>query len=196
VRVDQPLAQFTDRNTMVYERHYPHDIELVFEAVSTGEHLDVWMLPESRVERREGGACAFGWGSSADDPMASKGVVTIYDPPKVVEYTFEDQSYMRFDLAPDGEGTRLLFTLHFVPEPGAEDHPYPGGDLPAPGTAWRPGFLSGYHGMLDDLREYLAGTYDAEIKARAVAEGHDAGPDFERFTDLYREHIRAHCPSE
>ena len=54
------LASFVDRHTMVYDRWYPHDIALVFEAVSTGEHLDVWMSHDThdlahaptRAERR------------------------------------------------------------------------------------------------------------------------------------------------
>jgi uncharacterized protein YndB with AHSA1/START domain len=201
VSVDQPLAQFTDRHTLVYERVYPHDIETVFEAVSTGEHLDEWLLPESRVERFEGGKCAFGWGSPADDPAATRGVVTVFDPPKAVQYTFEgdtavkaDSSFMRFDLSPEGDGTRLLFTLHFLPAPNEESMNYPGGDLPCPGTAWRPGFVGGYHEFLDDLRTWLAGDLDAEAKMHALTSGE--GHDPTELIEAYREHIRAHCPAE
>ena len=198
--IDQPLAQFSDRHTLVYERHYPHAIELVFEAVSTGEHLDAWMLPESRVERHEGGKCAFGWGSPADDPAATRGTVTLFDPPKAVQYTFDNDSgvrgansFMRFDLSPDGDGTRLVFTLHFVPAPDEVDQPYPGGDLPAPGTAWRPGFLAGYHEFLDDLVTFLAGNLDAVAKMDALMSG---AHDNAALVDAYRELIRAHCPPE
>src|SRR5436190_21663028 len=116
VVVDQPLARFVDRDTLVYERRYPHDINLVFEAISTGEHLDVWMLPESRVERRRGGRCAFGWGGSTAEPGASHGTVTVYQPPTTIQYTLEDgASYLRFDLSADGDGTILHFTLHYLP---------------------------------------------------------------------------------
>ena len=190
--VDQPLAQFTDRHTLVYERVYPHDIATVFEAVSTGEHLDAWMAPECRVERVEGGACAFGWGSPADDPMASRGTVTVFDPPHTVQYSFVgetaykgDASFMRFDLSPAGDGTRLLFTLHFLPAPDEAPMDYPGGDLPVPGTAWRPGFCAGYHAMLDNLTAFLAGT---------LADG--APGDEARWIEAYRAHISAHCPAE
>jgi len=197
-----PLATFSDRHTLVYERTYPHDIDLVWDAVSTAEHLDVWMLPESRVERRVGGACAFGWGGSADDPAASRGTVTIFEPPTTIEYTFEDDSsvkgggsFMRFDLSPDGESsTRLLFTLRFVPAHGDDvDHPYEGGDLPAgPNSAWRPGFLAGYHEMLDDLRGYLVGEWSAADRA-----AHLEHVDNEHHLALikrYRDHIRTTCP--
>src|SRR3954469_518740 len=114
---EQQLARFVDRLTMVYERRYAHPIERVWDAVSTGEHLDVWMLPESRVERRLGGACVFGWGSSADEPAASRGTVTVFDPPTAIQYTFDDDaSFMRFDLEPIAPAaTALHFTLHFLP---------------------------------------------------------------------------------
>ena len=198
--IEQPLAQFTDRHTLVYERHYPHEIELVFEAVSTGEHLDQWLLPESRVERFEGGACAFGWGSPADDPAATRGTVTVFDPPKTIHYAFVgdtavkgDASFMRFDLSPDGDGTRLLLTLHFLPAPDEQPMDYPGGDLPVPGTAWRPGFVGGYHDFLDDLFTFLRGELDADAKMAAIMQGDH--PDAE-LTDAYREHIRANCPPE
>ncbi len=41
---------FTDRYTRHYHRHYAHPIELVWEAVSTSEHLDGWLLATTRVE--------------------------------------------------------------------------------------------------------------------------------------------------
>ncbi|HVT78181.1 MAG TPA: SRPBCC domain-containing protein [Acidimicrobiales bacterium] len=198
--VDQPLAEFADRHTLVWERHYPHPIELVFDAVSTGEHLDAWMLPESRVERFEGGACAFGWGSPADDPAATRGTVSVFDPPTAVQYTFDgasthkaDASFMRFDLSSEGDGTRLVFTLHFLPAPDEQPMDYPGGDLPAPGTAWRPGFCAGYHEFLDDLTTFLAGALDATAKMDELMSGaHDNAV----LIDAYRAHIAARCPAE
>lgn len=199
--LDSPLAVFRDRNTLVYEREYPHPIERVWEAVSTGEHLDVWMLPESRVERRLGGSCAFGWGSPADDPAATRGTITVWTPPTAVQYSFDgssaikgDESFMRFDLAPVGESsTRLLFTLHFLPAPDEADQEWPGGDLPAPGTAWRPGFCAGYHGMLDELAPFLRGEWTADDRAASLAAGGD-GPDDARLIERYRAQIRDTCP--
>lgn len=189
---DQQLARFTDRHTMVYDRIYPHPIERVWEAVSTGQHLDVWMLPESRVERRLGGACAFGWGGPADDPNASKGKVTAFEPPTAIQYTFADGSFMRFDLAGHGAGdeTRLLFTLHFLPGDPSPEDAYPGADKPAgPDTAWRPGFVAGYHGMLDDLAPFLRGEFTAADRAAHLAEGDDMD-----LIAVYREHIARQCP--
>jgi uncharacterized protein YndB with AHSA1/START domain len=195
VAVEASLARFVDRHTLVYERHYPHAIELVWDAVSMGEHLDVWLLPESRVERRLGGACAFGWGSSADDPAASVGTVTVFDPPRAIQYTFDDgEKFMRFDLAPEGDGTRLSFVHHFGASQGNEPEDYPGGDLPAgPDTAWRPGFVAGFHEFLDDLAGYLTGQFTA-LDRTAMVEGRTDPSDHERMIEVYRAHIREHCP--
>lgn len=192
---ERSLARFVDRHTMVYERVYPHDIELVWEAVSTGEHLDVWMLPESRVERHLGGACAFGWGSSADDPNATRSTITVWDPPRTVQYTNdgEDGSFMRFDLRPEGSSTRLLFTLHFVAGDPTPEDAYPGADKPAgPDTAWRPGFVAGYHGFLDDLGLFLDGEW-TRADRMASLEHMETDVYLERI-DRYREHIREQCP--
>ena len=51
--------------------------------------------------------------------------------------------------------------MHFLPPkdnaPVADD---PGGDLPGGlDTAWRPGFLVGFHHMVDRLDDFLRGTW-------------------------------------
>src|SRR5438067_1283576 len=79
--------------------------------VSTEEHLNVWLLPVSRVERRLGGRASFTWGG----PQGSETElleVTVFDPPHAIQYTstVDARSYLRFDLEPDGDGTWLRFT--------------------------------------------------------------------------------------
>lgn len=191
---EKSLATFLDRHTMVYERVYPHDIELVWEAVSTAEHLDVWMLPESRVERRLGGAYAFGWGSSADDPHATTGTITVWEPPTALEFAATaDGSYMRFDLAAEGDSTRLRFTLHFLPGDPTPEDAYLGADKPAGSdTAWRPGFVAGYHGFLDDLGLWLRGEW-TKADRTASLENIETEEYLARI-DHYRDHIAKSCP--
>ncbi|HEY3140053.1 MAG TPA: SRPBCC domain-containing protein [Acidimicrobiales bacterium] len=189
------LAVFVDRYTMQYTRRYPHPIELVWEAVTTSEHLNAWLLPVTRVERRLGGRCSFTWGGPEEDGM-QVGEVTDFDPPRLVTYSFtEPVSSLRFDLEPDGsDGTWLRFTLAW-PVGASDNEPedYPGGDLPAgPDTAWRPGFLAGFHGMLDDLALFLDGHWtianrEAEIAAYPT-------PKLQALIDQYRTHLRSHCP--
>jgi len=77
MKTTMPLARFISRHAMVYERTYPHAIELVWEAVSTSSHLDVWLLPVTSVERRVGGRCSFTWGGP--DKPEQVGEVTTFD---------------------------------------------------------------------------------------------------------------------
>jgi uncharacterized protein YndB with AHSA1/START domain len=196
---DSMLAVFVDRTTMRHDRTYPHTIELVWEAVTTSEHLDVWLLPVSRVERRLGGVCTFSWGGPEEQSIV--GEVTEFEPPRVIQYTFGDErSFLRFELAPDGDGTRLSFTQSFAPEEGTdtqEDAAYPAADRPAgPDTPWRPGFVAGFHQMLDELDLYLRGEWTEADRAADLAAHLANRPDSEhlRMIDIYRDHIREHCP--
>ena len=135
--VEQQLARFVDRHTMVYEREYAHPIERVWEAVTTAEHMDAWMLPTCRIERRLGGVCGFGWGGPIDE--SNLDTISVWEPPNHVEFLSPDGvSYMRFDLDGDDRSTRLQFTLHYVPGPDNAPMPEdPGGDLPGGlDTSW------------------------------------------------------------
>jgi uncharacterized protein YndB with AHSA1/START domain len=188
-RTPQELATFDDRWTMRHVRVYPHPIERVWEAVSTAEHLDAWMMPKWEVERRVGGrySCTFGGN------VASEGVIIEFDPPRVIDY-----DGMRFELEPVAEGTRLTFIQSF--DPGSRNEPVedqPGGDLPGgPDTPWRTGFVAGFHGALDNLGAWLAGDVTGEqTKERSAA--HRRGEHDPRWLELveaYREHIRRTIP--
>jgi len=76
------LATFVDRYTMRHQRTYPHPIERVWEAVTTAEHLDAWMLPVCQVEARLGGSWSFTFADP--DGVAMEGVIVEFDPPRVV----------------------------------------------------------------------------------------------------------------
>ena len=194
---DEMLAVFIDRHTMRHTRWYPHEIELVWETVTTGDHLDVWMLPVSKVERRLGGACSFSWGGPEERSVA--GTVTVWEPPNAVQYSFDgSRSSIRFDLESEGDGTRLHFTQCFGPGEGTTpaDPDDPGADLPAgPDTPWRPGFVAGFHEFLDDLTDYLRGDFTAEDRSRHLGAGNPAiNERHDHLISVYRSHIAEHCP--
>jgi uncharacterized protein YndB with AHSA1/START domain len=180
------LAVFLDRRTMRHERWYPHPIERVWEAVSSGAHLDAWLVPVCQVDARVGGRCSFSWGGPSE--AAEEGEVTVCDPPSAIQYTFGDpRSFLRFDLETDGDGTRLRFTQSFRPGENDDqpDDAYDGADRPAgPDTPWRPGFVAGFHSMLDQLDGYLRGD------DRTAEDRH------REWIDIYRAHIRDNCPPE
>lgn len=207
------LATFDDKDTMRYERTYPHPIERVWEAVTTTEHLEAWLLPASQVERRLGGRCAFSWGSPVGE--AVEDTVTIFDPPLVVRYGSGETGFIEFDLEElDANTTRLTFIHHIAPGQGLEPSDWPGGDQPGgPDSPWKPGFVAGFHGFLDQLGLYLDGEWTRERAQPAIDEvynGKHISDAWEKdptsrspanqeashghLIEVYREHIRVNQP--
>lgn len=187
-----PLATFDHRLAMRFLRVYTHPIDNVFEAVSTGAQLDVWMLPECRVERRLSGAWSMSF-AHTDPAKAISGMILVWNPPLLVDY-----GGMRFELqALSNGGARLDFILSFNPGADLQPENYPGGDQPAgPDTPWRPGVLAGFHLMLDGLAGYLAGrpeTAPREAGWQALRGG-PASAASDAMTEVYRRHITANCP--
>jgi uncharacterized protein YndB with AHSA1/START domain len=182
------LATFDHRRAMRHVRVYPHPIERVFEAVSTAKHLDAWMLPHCRVERRDGGAWAMTFGGP-DIDEAITGTIVAWDPPRLVDY-----GGMRFELEALGKSaTRLTFIHSFAPGFVHPPSDQPGADLPGgPDTPWRPGFVAGFHIMMDDLTAYLDGAHTPVALIDGAHPGHlghhDAG--WLALVDVYRAHIR------
>jgi uncharacterized protein YndB with AHSA1/START domain len=211
----QDLAIFADRLTMRHERIYPHTIERVWEAVSTTEHLDVWLLPASQVERRLGGSCSFSWGGPVGASMS--GTVTIFEPMTAIRYEL-DGGYIHFALERiDDETTRLTFIQHFLPGAGlGAGGDWPGSDQPAGAdTPWRPGFVAGFHAFLDQLGMYLSGDWtrgqaqpviDYVYAERSGADAWEEFPDSRssansperhaQLIEIYREHICISIPPE
>ena len=161
------LATFDDALTARYVREYPHPIDLVWEAVTDAEQLDIWFAPACGVvvEPRLGGRCEFWFGGpnpviadhEAGDrsTWAFSGTITEFTPPRIVHYQLAD-SALRFELTPIDGGTQLVFLHSFSPDfrvpqvtAGADDsYEAPGG----PDSPWRPGFMAGFHVMLRPTR--------------------------------------------
>jgi uncharacterized protein YndB with AHSA1/START domain len=178
------IGRFLDRNTFVYERRYPHPIERVWEAVSTAEHLNVWMLPISKVERQVGGAASFTWGSLDESGPADTATVRVFSPPAAIEFAFTDESWMRFDLASDGpDATVLHFTLHYGTPPDRE-HP------------WHEDFLGGFHEFLEDLDGYLEGSFTAADRERHLASTPDFDDRHRELCAVYRDLLATSLPEK
>ena len=56
------LGTFIDRYTFRYEREYPHPPERLWEALTTAEHMDAWLMPKNRIEAKLGGRFLFTFG--------------------------------------------------------------------------------------------------------------------------------------
>jgi uncharacterized protein YndB with AHSA1/START domain len=205
------LATFDDQLTMRHVREYPHPIDRVWDAVTMTEHLDVWLLPATQVEPRLGGKCSFSWGGPVKDSMPAE--VTLFDPPRRVRYSDHD-GYIEFVLEDLGGRTRLTFLQHIAAGTGLDPSDWPGGDQPAgPDTPWKPGFVAGFHGFLDQLDVYLSGRWTREQAKPAIDTVYANGDimklweerpesrspandpaNHEPLIETYREHIKKTYP--
>jgi len=147
------LARFIDRFTVEYVRTYPHPIERVWQAITDPAEFGRWFI-RGRLELRAGGEYWFG-----DDGFTGK--VSAVDPPRFIRFAGPtgDTGYFQYELAPAPGGTRMRFVQHFPPEGVyTEVEGDLGGDLPVPGTPWKPGFVGGWHEFWDALADYLDGV--------------------------------------
>lgn len=192
-----PLATFDNRYAMRHVRRYDHPIERVWSAVTDPKHMEAWMLPHITVEPQIGGKATFTWGGPADQPMTH--TILEWDPPRVVDY-----GGLRFELVSlDDGGTELTFLQSFPPEFRQDQSTVPaddpGRDLPGgPDTPWRPGFVAGFHLMLDNLAKQLSGDLRVEeqrIEGRTPNTLRLYPADWVWHCHLYREHIKATIPS-
>ena len=98
------------RSVLRMERWLKHSPEKVWRAMTEPERLADWFPATVVPELREGGRVEFGFG---DD-----GVVTDIEPPRLIAYTWGGD-HLRWELHPDGEGTRLVLLHTFDDRAGA-----------------------------------------------------------------------------
>lgn len=189
------LATFDHRYAMRHVRTYPHPIERVFQAVSTAAELDIWALPFCEVDARLGGAWSMTFGNARGEGAVT-GTIIAFDPPRLIDY-----GGMRFELEPVQGGTRLTFIHSFAPtfvHPDGAGEGTSGGDSPAPGTPWRPGFVAGWHEMMDDLGDHLFGRARPQhmIDGKHAAYHGVKDPHHEALVVVYRAVIRDTIPPQ
>jgi len=114
---NQQLGTFErhgDHLDVRFERHYPRPAETVWSALTDPVRLADWM-GVSYVEPHVGGR--FETMLDASHPMTGR--VLVWDPPKVLEFSWSNghapDSTIRYELAPDGNGTRVIFTHRHMP---------------------------------------------------------------------------------
>lgn len=115
-----PEDQFgpaADRWALRLERRYPHPVEKVWRAVTEPAHLAQWFPSTVEVDLRVGGAMRFGFG----DDMVVTGEVTELDPPRLLAFTWGDDT-LRLELGPDGDGTRFVLVTTFDDRYGAPSY--------------------------------------------------------------------------
>ena len=128
------------RVALRFERRLDHSPATVWRALTERDQLRVWFVEvldydRCRLDFAPGAELAF----VAAGLPAGRGVVTAYDPLRLLEYTW-DAEILRFELEPDGAGCVLTFT-NVVDGPGT---------AAAVATGWGTG-LDRLAGLLDGV---------------------------------------------
>lgn len=100
------------------DRHLEHPAEAVWAMLTEPAEFAKWLAP-GNIELREGGAARLDF---EDSGIVIDSMVTAFEAGRVIEYGWngpdEPERPLRFELTPDGEGTRLELTLSI---PAGED---------------------------------------------------------------------------
>jgi uncharacterized protein YndB with AHSA1/START domain len=97
---------------LTLHRRLPHPIDRVWRAVTEPAELAAWFVGPPAPWTP-----ALGETFTALD---SEGRITVCEPPRAFAWEWDIQRF-RFDLAPDGDGTRLTFTHRYDPSYGPAD---------------------------------------------------------------------------
>jgi len=139
------LVPSGEHATLTFHRVYSHRIEHVWDAISTPEGLRGWlMVTEATIDRRVGGRIEM---KSGPARFHSKGTILAWEPPRLLEYEWNvepvsemphgERAIFRYELAEDGDTTRLLVVYRQISMQTAR------------------GFLPGLHAFLDRLEAQL-----------------------------------------
>ena len=110
------FATITERSTIIFERHLPGPIERVWAYLTNPKFLAKW-FSDGVVADSVGGDVRFDIGAT--------GRITIYQPPQLLEYTWNEEeasvgpvagALVRWELSREGDGVRLTLTHSRLPE--------------------------------------------------------------------------------
>ena len=94
------------------ERHLPDPPSVVWRAITERDQLKAWFPCDVIVEGggwQVGAAITFVFPSDVMD-LTLAGTVLAADEPKQLSYTWGEDEILRFELYPEGDGTRLVLT--------------------------------------------------------------------------------------
>jgi uncharacterized protein YndB with AHSA1/START domain len=100
------------RTILRYERWLAHPVQAVWAAITEPARLRGW-LADADVELREGGTVQLRWLNTDEqgNHAVMDATVTAVDPPRVLELSGDPHGVLRFELAPEGDATRLVLTV-------------------------------------------------------------------------------------
>ncbi len=145
------LGIFLDFNSVRFERLLPGPIERVWDYLTNPEYLKTW-LAAAKIDLKLGGVVELTF-NTPEVPQGQKagcailGVISRYEPPHVLAYTWIDKtsgaanegpdSIVTFELQPRGDKVLLTLTHRQLP------------------TEKMPSFAAGWHTHLQYLQERL-----------------------------------------
>jgi uncharacterized protein YndB with AHSA1/START domain len=141
-----------------FERALPHPPDKVWRALTEPEHLTAWFPTDVHGDRAVGSPLRFVFREDEGPEMA--GEVLAYEPRRLFELSW-GEDVLRFELEPDGDGTRLVFTATFDEKGrGARD-------------------AAGWHVCLDVLAAHLDGADETPPDWKPINAGYQErfGPD-------------------
>jgi uncharacterized protein YndB with AHSA1/START domain len=104
---DGQLIETADGVGVRFERRFAHPPERVWRAITDPNELSFW-FPDT-IEGEFGPGADVRFPKFEEMGLESTGRVTEFDPPRLLAYTW-GTSTLRFELEPDGDGCRLIFT--------------------------------------------------------------------------------------
>jgi uncharacterized protein YndB with AHSA1/START domain len=165
-----------------FERRLAHPPERVWRAVTAADELAKWFpaRPEISGERRVGAQLTIVYPDNVEPP--DSGEIVELEEPRLFAFTWrsaeQEPQLLRFELEPDGDGTRLVFTH----------------ELPRPDSAK---VAAGWQLCLDDLEAALDGEPRAEFPEDRWVELHEAyAEQFDVSPEPGREAIRERRAAE
>jgi uncharacterized protein YndB with AHSA1/START domain len=142
---DGRLTVDGDRAVLTFERRLPYPVDVVWSAIADPDERAQW-FGETTIDPREGGLIDM-VATGPPLPVEKKrmtGRILVWDPPRVLEHEWKqaivEDSVVRYELHPDGDGTLLRFSHRGL------------------GTRNASGFRAGTHAFLDRLQAYPRGT--------------------------------------
>ena len=101
------LSEVGQKHVLRFERFYPHPPEEVWDALIEPERLAQWFPAAIVGERRAGASLKFVF--AGDEGPALDGQLRVFDPPRVLEYTWGGD-VLRWELSPAPGGCALVFS--------------------------------------------------------------------------------------
>ncbi|MEU0956720.1 SRPBCC family protein [Streptomyces niveus] len=157
-------AESGGRTALRMERRLAHPPQRVWDAITQPAHLAKWFPSEVSVDLRPGGEIGFHFPGELGPGPAMTGRVTDVDEPRLFAFTW-GEDHLRWEIAPDGDGSRLSLVHTFGDRFGAAS------------------FASGWQVCVTALGQLLAGRpVDVEQDTRGTL--HEAY--VARFDELTR----------